>query len=189
MGGALGRRPARARPTPGPRWPGSPATPRRSGSAPSSPRRRSACPAPLADQVAGVDQMSGGRVELGLGAGWYEDEHGAYASRSRRSASASTASRSSWRSSPGCGRRPAGETFEYDGEHYQVTDSPALPKPVQRPVARRSSSAAAGQRAPRRWPPASPPSSTSVRPTRRLRRPAGARRARPARRSIATRRR
>ena len=35
-------------------------------------------PGPLAIEVAGVDQMSGGRVELGLGAGWYDDEHHAY---------------------------------------------------------------------------------------------------------------
>src|SRR5689334_18230328 len=36
-------------------------------------------PGPLAIAVAGVDQMSGGRVELGLGAGWFEAEHRAYA--------------------------------------------------------------------------------------------------------------
>ena len=35
-------------------------------------------PGPLAISVAQVDQMSGGRVELGLGAGWFEDEHTAY---------------------------------------------------------------------------------------------------------------
>jgi len=35
-------------------------------------------PGPLAISVAQVDQMSGGRVELGLGAGWFADEHTAY---------------------------------------------------------------------------------------------------------------
>ena len=35
-------------------------------------------PGPLAITVASVDQMSGGRVELGLGAGWFEAEHTAY---------------------------------------------------------------------------------------------------------------
>ena len=35
-------------------------------------------PGPLAITVAGVDQMSGGRVELGLGAGWFDGEHRAY---------------------------------------------------------------------------------------------------------------
>lgn len=34
-------------------------------------------PGPLAIAVAGVDQMSGGRVELGLGAGWFDAEHAA----------------------------------------------------------------------------------------------------------------
>ena len=32
-------------------------------------------PGPLANAVAGVDQMSGGRGELGLGAGWFDAEH------------------------------------------------------------------------------------------------------------------
>src|SRR5579872_3539819 len=35
-------------------------------------------PGPLAIEVANVDVMSGGRVEFGLGAGWYEREHLAY---------------------------------------------------------------------------------------------------------------
>jgi alkanesulfonate monooxygenase SsuD/methylene tetrahydromethanopterin reductase-like flavin-dependent oxidoreductase (luciferase family) len=35
-------------------------------------------PGPLAISVAQVDQMSGGRVELGIGAGWFEAEHSAY---------------------------------------------------------------------------------------------------------------
>ena len=55
------------------------------------------------------------------------------ASRSRRWASASTGSRSSSRSSPGCGRRRSASAFSFEGEHYQLTDSPALPKPVQQP--------------------------------------------------------
>ena len=66
-------------------------------------------PGPLAITVATVDAMSGGRVELGLGSGWYAGEHEAYGvPLPRRSPSASTGSRSSSRSSPGCGRpRPA----------------------------------------------------------------------------------
>ena len=61
-------------------------------------------PGVLAISVAGVDQMSGGRVELGLGAGWYEAEHAAYGILSAP-ASASNGSRRRWRSSPGCGTR------------------------------------------------------------------------------------
>jgi F420-dependent oxidoreductase-like protein len=88
-------------------------------------------PGVLAITVANVDQMSGGRVELGLGAGWYEQEHLAYGIPF-----------------PGLGERfdrleeqlaiisglwstPAGEQFAFDGAHYRVSDSPALPKPVQ----------------------------------------------------------
>ncbi len=89
-------------------------------------------PGVLAIQVAQVDQMSGGRVELGLGAGWYETEHTAY----------------------GIPFPPLGERFDrlteqleivtglwaadgpysFSGKHYALTDSPALPKPVQSPL-------------------------------------------------------
>jgi hypothetical protein len=62
-------------------------------------------PGPLAIAVAQVDQMSGGRVELGLGAGWFEAEHRAYGLAFPPVGSASTGWPSSWRSSPGCGRR------------------------------------------------------------------------------------
>ena len=65
-------------------------------------------PGPLAIAVAQVDAMSGGRVEVGLGSGWFEEEHTAYGIPFPRSANGSTGSRSSWPSSPGCGPpRPA----------------------------------------------------------------------------------
>ena len=90
-------------------------------------------PGPLAISVAQVDAMSGGRVEFGIGAGWFEAEHRAYAIPF-----------------PGLGERfvrleeqldiitgmwatPLGERFSYTGTHYTVADSPALPKPVQQP--------------------------------------------------------
>ena len=95
--------------------------------------------------------MSGGRVELGIGTGWFDDEHTAYGipfppigERFDR------CWRSSSRSSPGCGRRPAGETFSLRRQRTTtVVDSPALPKPAQRPVRRSSSAAAAPKRTPR----------------------------------------
>ncbi len=88
-------------------------------------------PGPLAISVAQVDAMSQGRVELGLGGGWFEREHAAY----------------------GIPFPPVGERFDrleeqleiidglwtatgpysFNGKHYQLTDSPALPKPVQSP--------------------------------------------------------
>ena len=52
---------------------------------------------------------------------------------SRRWGSASTSSPSSSRSSPGCGKQPSGQTFSFSGAHYQLSDSPALPKPAQQP--------------------------------------------------------
>ena len=91
-------------------------------------------PGMLAVQVAQVDEMSGGRVELGLGAGWFEAEHAAYgvpfpAKRFGLLTEQLEIITGLWGT-------PVGETFDYDGEHYQLSDSPALPKPVQRDPAR-----------------------------------------------------
>ena len=90
-------------------------------------------PGPLAITVAEVDAMSGGRVELGLGAGWYEAEHTAYGipfpplgERFERLEEQLAIVTGLWST-------PAGERFSFTGRHYQVSDSPALPKPVQRP--------------------------------------------------------
>ncbi|TDC72779.1 LLM class F420-dependent oxidoreductase [Streptomyces hainanensis] len=86
-------------------------------------------PGVLAIQVAQVDAMSGGRVELGLGAGWFAAEHTAYGipfpqekfPRLEEQLAIVT----------GLFGTPVGETFSYDGTYYQLADSPALPKPVQ----------------------------------------------------------
>jgi F420-dependent oxidoreductase-like protein len=89
-------------------------------------------PGPLAVSVAQVDAMSGGRVELGLGAGWFEAEHTAYgipypANRFDHLEEQLAVITGLWET-------PVGEKFDYTGKLYRVTDSPALPKPVQRPV-------------------------------------------------------
>jgi F420-dependent oxidoreductase-like protein len=91
-------------------------------------------PGPLAISVANVDAMSGGRVELGLGAGWFDDEHHAYAipfpplgERFERLEDQLAIITGLWST-------PLGETFSYEGKHHSVKDSPALPKPVQSPV-------------------------------------------------------
>ncbi|WP_413806738.1 LLM class F420-dependent oxidoreductase [Streptomyces sp. OE57] len=89
-------------------------------------------PGVLAIQVAQVDQMSGGRVELGLGAGWFEEEHRAYGipfpkekfDRLEEQLAIVT----------GLWQTPVGETFGHDGAHYQLVDSPGLPKPAQSKV-------------------------------------------------------
>jgi alkanesulfonate monooxygenase len=90
-------------------------------------------PGPLAITVAGVDAMAGGRVELGLGAGWYEDEHTAYGipfppvvERFERLEEQLAVVTGLWAT-------PEGGSFTFEGQHYRLVDSPGLPKPVQRP--------------------------------------------------------
>lgn len=89
-------------------------------------------PGPLAIQVAQVDQMSGGRVELGLGSGWFAQEHAAYgipfpADKFARLEEQLAVVTGLWSTK-------VGDTFTFEGEHYRLVDSPALPKPVQDPV-------------------------------------------------------
>ncbi len=88
-------------------------------------------PGVLAIQVAQVDQMSNGRVELGLGAGWFEAEHAAYGIPFPDTRERFDRYEEQLAVVTGLWATPAGETFSHDGEHYQLTDSPALPKPVQ----------------------------------------------------------
>jgi F420-dependent oxidoreductase-like protein len=90
-------------------------------------------PGPLAITVAQVDAMSGGRVELGLGAGWFDREHEAYGipfpplgERFERLEEQLAIVTGVWET-------PLGEQFSFDGRHYRLVDSPALPKPVQAP--------------------------------------------------------
>ena len=90
-------------------------------------------PGPLAIQVAQVDQMSGGRVELGLGAGWFGAEHHAYAIPFPPTAERFDRFEEQLAVIRGLWKTPPGETFGYRGTYYEVSDSPGLPKPVQRP--------------------------------------------------------
>ena len=90
-------------------------------------------PGPLAISVAQVDAMSGGRVELGIGAGWYEQEHVAYGLRFPSLGERFDMLEEQLEVITGLWSTPEGETFSHDGSHYPVHDSPALPKPVQRP--------------------------------------------------------
>ena len=90
-------------------------------------------PGPLAISVAQVDQMSGGRVELGLGAGWFEAEHTAYGIPFPDTRERFDRFEEQLAIVTGLWRTPPGERFSYAGTHYQVSDSPALPKPVQDP--------------------------------------------------------
>ena len=90
-------------------------------------------PGPLAISVAQVDQMSGGRVELGIGAGWYEREHTAYGVPFPATGERFDRLEESLAVITGLWGTPAGERFGFEGRHYRLTDSPALPKPVQSP--------------------------------------------------------
>ncbi len=90
-------------------------------------------PGPLAISVAQVDAMSGGRVELGLGSGWFEEEHTAYGipvpplgERFDRLAEQLAVVTGLWTTQDG-------ERFSYAGDYYQLKHSPALPKPTQQP--------------------------------------------------------
>lgn len=88
-------------------------------------------PGPLAISVAQVDQMSGGRVELGIGAGWYEAEHEAYGIPFPELGARFDNLEEQVAIVHGLWNTPDGGTFSHDGDVWQVADSPALPKPVQ----------------------------------------------------------
>ena len=90
-------------------------------------------PGPLAISVAQVDEMSAGRVEFGLGTGWFEKEHLAYAIPFPPLGERFARLTEQLELITGLWTAPPGETFDYAGAHYAVNDSPALPKPVQRP--------------------------------------------------------
>ena len=90
-------------------------------------------PGPLAITVAQVDQMSGGRVEFGLGAGWYEAEHAAYGIPFPPLGERFDALEEQLAIITGLWGTADGERFSFDGAYYRVSDSPALPKPAQRP--------------------------------------------------------
>ncbi|MGW7005128.1 LLM class F420-dependent oxidoreductase [Streptomyces sp. NPDC054933] len=89
-------------------------------------------PGVLAIQVAQVDQMSGGRVELGLGAGWYEEEHTAYGIPFPKEKFARLEEQLAIIT--GLWSTPIGRTLDFNGTHYQLKDSPALPKPAQEKI-------------------------------------------------------
>jgi F420-dependent oxidoreductase-like protein len=86
-------------------------------------------PGPLAISVATVDNMSGGRVELGIGAGWFEAEHQAYGMPFPSVRERFDRLEEQLAIITGMWATPDGQTFSYDGAHYRLTDSPALPKP------------------------------------------------------------
>jgi F420-dependent oxidoreductase-like protein len=88
-------------------------------------------PAVLANMAANIDIISGGRLVLGLGAGWQENEHDKYGiplfkmkERMDRYEEACAIVTSMLRE----------ERTTFEGKYYQVTDAPCDPKPVQQPL-------------------------------------------------------
>lgn len=109
-------------------------------------------PGPLAISVANVDDMSGGRVELGIGAGWFLQEHQKYAipfpdtkERFDRLEEQLAIITGLWTADPEGG-------FTFEGRHHAVLDSPGLPKPVQRDGLRGGPPVLIGGRGHRRTP-------------------------------------
>ncbi|MFC5140964.1 LLM class F420-dependent oxidoreductase [Actinomycetospora rhizophila] len=90
-------------------------------------------PGPLGIAVAQVDQMSGGRVELGIGTGWYEAEHRAYGIPFPPLGERFAMLTEQLEILTGSWRTPVGVKFTHHGEHYTFDDSPGLPKPAQTP--------------------------------------------------------
>ncbi len=87
-------------------------------------------PSALAKMVVTADHISGGRVELGLGAGWFEREHSGYgfpfatiSTRMKVLAEQLEIVHEQWTS----------DDFSFAGEHYSIDSLNALPKPVQQP--------------------------------------------------------
>jgi F420-dependent oxidoreductase-like protein len=89
-------------------------------------------PAVLAIQVAQVDQMSGGRIEFGLGTGWFEAEHRALGIPFP--AKRFDAFEEQLAVITGLWQTPIDDTFSFTGQHYSLVDAPALPKPAQQSV-------------------------------------------------------
>jgi F420-dependent oxidoreductase-like protein len=90
-------------------------------------------PGPLAIAVAQADAMSGGRIEFGLGGGWFETEHTAYGIPFPPTAERFDRFEEQLEIITGLWGTPAGQRYDFSGKHYQIVNSPALPKPAQSP--------------------------------------------------------
>lgn len=88
-------------------------------------------PGPLAISVAQVDEMSGGRVDFGFGTGWFDAEHTAYGIPFPSLKERFDRFEEQLEIITGLWRTPVGESYSFEGEHYRLVDSPALPKPAQ----------------------------------------------------------
>ncbi len=88
-------------------------------------------PGPLAVAVAQVDDMSDGRVELGLGAGWFDDEHTAYGIPFPTLGQRFDILTEQLEIVSGLWNTPLDSQYSFEGQYHGLVGSPALPKPVQ----------------------------------------------------------
>lgn len=88
-------------------------------------------PSVLAKMVATADHVSGGRIELGLGAGWHEGEHAAYGFAFRETRVRMEVLEEQL--AVVCGAWSDDEPFSFSGRHYELKGLRARPKPVQQP--------------------------------------------------------
>ena len=91
-------------------------------------------PGQLAIEIAQVDAMSGGRVEVGIGAGWHRPEHVSYGIPFPPTARERFDRLDEYLEIvTGLWSTPVGQSFSFTGRYYRLEDCPALPKPVQLP--------------------------------------------------------
>jgi alkanesulfonate monooxygenase SsuD/methylene tetrahydromethanopterin reductase-like flavin-dependent oxidoreductase (luciferase family) len=90
-------------------------------------------PGMLALTVATVDAMSGGRIEVGLGSGWFETEHRSFGIDFPPVAERFDVLTEQLEVLTGLWGAGAGTTYSFSGRHQVLTDNPALPRPVQQP--------------------------------------------------------
>ncbi len=88
-------------------------------------------PGPLAISVAQVDEMSDGRVELGIGAGWFDGEHSAYGIPFPSTRERFDRLEEQLAVITGLWSTPEGTLYEHDGPTWPIAASPARPRPVQ----------------------------------------------------------
>jgi len=90
-------------------------------------------PGPLAVSIAQIDEMSGGRVEIGIGAGWYEREHRAFGIPFPSATERFDRFEEQLEILHGLWTTPEGDQFDYDGRHYRIERCPVMCRPAQRP--------------------------------------------------------